>query len=133
MATLAAPPEPAVEQVDFVRIAAAAWRNRWVAVVSVVIALVGAAVHLNRATYRYEASVVLVPAEQASTFSTEGLASLSAIIGVELTPQSGSGFALFREAAESLDVLPPSFPTCATQRPGSGESRPRRSGKSATS
>lgn len=104
MATLAAPPEPAAEQLDLVRIASALWRHRWAAAVAVAAALLLAFVYLNRATFRYEASAVLVPAEQTSTFSTEGLASLSAVIGVELSPQSGSGFALFREAAESLDV-----------------------------
>ena len=104
MATLAAPPESGTDQVDITRIAAAMWRHRLALVVALALALLGAVLYLNRATYKHEASVVLVPAEQASAFSTEGLASLSAIIGVELTPQSGSGFALFREAAESLDV-----------------------------
>lgn len=104
MATIPVGPPPAVEQIDVTRIFAAMWKHRLAALVALSVAILVAIVYLNRATYRHEASVVLVPAEQTSALSTEGLQSLSAIIGVELTPQSGSGFALFREAAESLDV-----------------------------
>jgi hypothetical protein len=104
MATLAAPPEPATGQLDLSRVVAAAWRHKWVGVLALVGAFVAAILYLQGATYRYEASALLVPAEQTTSLSTDGLQNLSAIIGVELSPQSGSGFAMFREAAESLDV-----------------------------
>jgi hypothetical protein len=104
MATIATPPDSGAETIDLARVASAMWRHRWMAVVMLAIALLGGILYLNRATYRYEASVILTPAEQTSALSTDGLQNLSAIVGVELSPQSGTGFALFREAAESLPV-----------------------------
>ncbi len=96
--------EPATDQLDIGRLSAVLRRHRLAGLITLALALIGASIFLNMATYKHEALVVLVPADQSTRFSGEGLANLSAIVGMELGPQSRSEFALFREAAESLDV-----------------------------
>ncbi|WP_448579473.1 Wzz/FepE/Etk N-terminal domain-containing protein [Thermaurantiacus sp.] len=104
MATTAFDPDTKASELDLRAMLAVLWRHKFAALLFVALGLAGAVAYLHQATYKYLASAIITPAEQTSTLSTDGLSNLSAVIGLELSPQSGSGFALFREAAESYPV-----------------------------
>ncbi|NJC09949.1 Wzz/FepE/Etk N-terminal domain-containing protein [Polymorphobacter fuscus] len=79
-------------------------RHRWLGIVLVVVSLSLAVGYLHIATYKYSAVLALTPADQSGQKPVGNLASLGSLVGVDLSSQAGSGFAMYAEAVTSYPV-----------------------------
>lgn len=80
-------------------------RQRWLlGAILVATSLVLAVCYLHIATYKYTAVLSVTPADQSGQKPSGGLASLGSLVGVDLSSQTGSAFAMYAEAAVSYPV-----------------------------
>lgn len=100
----AADQRAANENLDLGSVLRRLWRHRISGVLAVVLALTGAVAYLNQATYKYTASIVVVPADESDAGRSSGLAGLGSLVGVNLGGKQGSAFVYFAEAIKSQAV-----------------------------
>lgn len=79
-------------------------RYRWLGIVLVAVSLILAVSYLHIATYKYTAVLALTPADQSGQKPSGNLANLGSLVGVDLSSQAGSAFAMYAEAVTSYPV-----------------------------
>lgn len=97
----------AADEIDLVEVARTLWRGRWWIAASVGLFLVLASIWLRVATYRYTASLTLMPAQASGSAlgRLSGLGGMAAMAGLSLPQDSGSiNMTLFTEGVHSREL-----------------------------
>jgi uncharacterized protein involved in exopolysaccharide biosynthesis len=79
-------------------------QHRWLGIALVAVSLILAVSYLHMATYKYSAVLALTPADQSGQKPSGNLSNLGSLVGVDLSSQAGSAFAMYAEAVTSYPV-----------------------------
>lgn len=80
------------------------WNHRLSGLVALALALAAAIIYLHVATYKYTATIVVVPADQSGNKAGGSLAGLGSLVGINLSGDQGTAFAYYGEAIKSQAV-----------------------------
>lgn len=94
-------PDNEIGLVDFVAFLV---RNRLTILVATAACFILSIVYLNVTTYRYTAKLLVVPIESRQNLNLGSLGSLATIAGVNLGPNEGGHFTLYKTALQSREV-----------------------------
>lgn len=94
----------ASDEIDLVGWGIRLWRRKWLGLL-IIAAFVGMAVaYLHTAQYSYTAKLLVSPADQSGSKSGGDLASLGSLVGVNISGQASSAFAMYADAVISYPV-----------------------------
>jgi hypothetical protein len=79
-------------------------RHRWLGIILVTASLILAMSYIRLVTYSYSAVLTVTPADNSKQGSSGNLSSFGALVGLDMSSQAGSAFAMYAEAAVSLPV-----------------------------
>jgi Chain length determinant protein len=99
---IAEPGQPA--GIDLRQLLTRLWRHRYWGLAALGAALLVSVIYLQSVTYKYQALLVVVPADQSGSSVPGGLAGLGSLVGINLSGEQGSAFDRYADAVRSRAV-----------------------------
>ena len=99
--------EPSVDPsgVTLEQLAVAYWRSKFILLAGLVVGVVIAILYLNVATYRYTATLRVIPAQSDSGSDQSGMMGLAALAGVDIGGRLVSPFSLYQNSVRDRVVI----------------------------